>query len=199
LHCKTFRKNSAGCQSETRGRCCLRPANRKATYETETTFAEKWKPRVRYRTNLLKDEQTADAFRIQLTNKTAPLGPQNGIRRATHRRPTACKPRATHSRPSAGIPRATTTAFGGLNTAFGCLGLKTAFDRNSPSNASQAYGLQTPSDALPAFGRHSVFHILWYCASRCRTRQSSCCCSSGYGAGSSGYNVGSTSNYRFEE
>ena len=34
-------------------------------------------------------------------------------------------------------------------TAFG--GLKTAFGRYSPSNASQAYGLQTPSDALPPY------------------------------------------------
>ena len=30
-----------------------------------------------------------------------------------------------------------------------------AFGRNSPSNASQAYGLNTPSDAIPAFGRYS--------------------------------------------
>ncbi len=43
-------------------------------------------------------------------------------------------------------------AFGGLKTAFGGLGLNTAFGRHYPSNASQAYGLHTPSDAFP--GRH---------------------------------------------
>ncbi len=36
-----------------------------------------------------------------------------------------------------------------LMTAFG--GLKTAFGRYSQSNASQAYGLQTLSDALPPY------------------------------------------------
>jgi hypothetical protein len=63
-----------------------------------------------------------------LRYKTAPQGPQHGIPRAAHRRPTACIP------PNDAIP---------------------AFGRHSPSNALQAYGLHTPSDAFPAFGRHS--------------------------------------------
>ena len=37
-----------------------------------------------------------------------------------------------------------------LMTAFG--GLKTTFGRYFPSNALLTYDLQTPSDALPAFG-----------------------------------------------
>jgi len=42
------------------------------------------------------------------------------------------------------------TAFGGLKkTAFG--GLKATFGRYSQSNASHAYGLQTPSDVLPTY------------------------------------------------
>ncbi len=58
--------------------------------------------------------------------KTAPLGPHT----AFPEQRIAGLPRATHSRPSAGITRRTTTAFGGLNTAFG---------RHSRSNDSQAY------------------------------------------------------------
>jgi hypothetical protein len=33
--------------------------------------------------------------------------------------------------------------------------LRKDLTRHSPSNASQAYGLQTPSDAIPVVGRHS--------------------------------------------
>src|SRR5512139_2275943 len=53
-------------------------------------------------------------------------------------------------RPALPAPQATTTAFGGLKTDFG---------RHSPSNASQAYGLHTPSDAIrPSAGIARATH-----------------------------------------
>jgi hypothetical protein len=92
------------------------------------------------------------------------------MRRATHRRPRACKPSATHSHHKplgrlnterlrhVGADVMQTSLTGGLYL----YGLQTpsdaipAFGRHSPSNASHAYGLHAPSDAIPALGRHSL-------------------------------------------
>jgi hypothetical protein len=96
------------------------------------------------------------------------LPPSASTRRATHRRPTAWKPRRTQYRPSSGTPRARTTALGNLNTQTqsrpsadiprathyrptACIPRATQsrpLAHHSPSNALQAYGLNIPSDAV---------------------------------------------------
>ena len=71
-------------------------------------------------------------------------------------------PRATQSRPSAGISRAKHRR---PTVCIPPSDAIPAFGRHSPSNASQAYGLHTPSDAVSAFGRNSPSNAI------CRLRR----------------------------